>query len=49
MFGLPMLIMLLIVGVGVGIPPFILHNGGWSVALGIIVAGIGATMTLVEG
>lgn len=48
MFGIPMLVMLLMAGVGVEIPPFILHNGGWSMALGIIVAGIGAAMTLVE-
>ena len=48
MFGIPMLVMLLMAGVGMEIPPFILHNGGWSMALGIIVAGIGAAMTLVE-
>ncbi len=49
MFGIPMFGMLLIAGIGMDIPPFILHNGGWSMALGIIVAGIGAAMTLVEG
>ena len=48
MFGIPMLVMLLMAVVGVENSPFILHNGGWSMALGIIVAGIGAAMTLVE-
>ena len=48
MFGIPMFVMLIIAGIGMEIPPFILHNGGWSMALGIIVAGIGAAMILVE-
>ena len=48
MFGIPLVIMLLIAGVGGDIPPFILSTGGWSMALGIVLAGIGAVVSRVE-
>ncbi len=48
MFGIPLVIMLLIAGLGGDIPPFVLGAGGWSMALGIIVGGIGAVIALAE-
>ena len=48
MFGIPLTVMLLIAGLGMDIPPFVLSVGGWSMALGIIVGGIGAVVALSE-
>ena len=48
MFLIPMIAMLLIAGLGMEIPPFILHNGGWIMAFGLITAGIGATIAWFE-
>ena len=49
MFVVPMFVMLGIAVVGVDIPSPILRYGGWSMALGMILAGIGAFMVLVGG
>ena len=48
MFGIPLVIMLFIAGLGGDIPSFVLSTGGWSMALGIILAGIGAVMSVWE-
>ena len=49
MFMLPLLLMLGIALLGPIYPPPILFYGGWSMALGMILAGIGAFMVLVGG
>ena len=48
MFGIPLVVMLLIAVSGMEIPPFLLSVGGWSMALGIVVGGIGAVVALSE-
>ena len=48
MFGIPLAVMLLISGLQMEIPSFVLSVGGWSMALGIIVGGIGAVVALYE-
>ena len=48
LFLIPMSIMLLIVAVGMDIPTFILHNGALSMVFGVLLAGVGAAVTLVE-
>lgn len=48
MFGIPLVVMLLIAVLGMDIPPFVLSVGGWSMALGVIVGGIGAVVALSE-
>ncbi len=48
MFGIPLVVMLLIAVSGMEIPPFVLSVGGWSMALGVIVGGIGAVVALSE-
>ena len=42
MFGIPLVVMLLIAVLGMEIPTFVLSVGGWSMALSLIVGGIGA-------
>jgi hypothetical protein len=49
MFVVPMLLMLGIALLGADIPSPILSFGGWSMALGIILGGIGAVMAWGEG
>ena len=49
MFLIPMVVMLAIAIVGADIPSLILSVGGWSMALGLITAGIGALMELYGG
>ncbi len=48
MFGIPLVLMILIAGLGGDIPPFILSTGGWSMALGIVLGGIGAVVSATE-
>ena len=48
MFGIPLVVMLLIAVLGMDIPSFVLSVGGWSMALGLIVGGIGAVVALSE-
>ena len=49
MFGIPLILMLAIALAGVDIPTFFLSMGGWSMAFGLIVAGIGAFLNLSGG
>ena len=49
MFGLPLLILLAIALAGADIPTLLLSVGGWSMAFGLIVAGIGAFLNLSGG
>ena len=49
MFGVPLILMLAIALAGADIPTFLLSVGGWSMAFGLIVAGIGAFLNLSGG
>lgn len=49
MFGIPLILMLVIALAGADIPALILSVGGWSMAFGLIVAGLGAFMNLTGG
>ena len=49
MFGIPLVMLILIAVLPGDIPRFILSAGGWSMAFGVILAGIGAVMTVAEG
>ena len=44
MFGIPLVILLAIAITGNDIPSRVLSVGGWSMALGVITAGIGAVL-----
>ena len=48
MFGIPLALLVLIAILPGDIPPFILSTGGWSMALGIVLAGIGAIISAAE-
>ena len=48
MFMVPLVLMIFIAAFG-EIPGFVLSFGGWSMALGVITAGIGAVMARGEG
>ncbi len=48
MFGIPLVLMLGIAITGNDVPSTVLSIGGWSMALGIITGGIGATFALME-
>ena len=45
MFGIPLALLILIAILPGDIPPLILSAGGWSMAFGIILAGIGAVVS----
>lgn len=47
MFGIPLVIMLFIALIGLEIPSSVLSVGGWSMALALILGGIGAVMNWV--
>lgn len=49
MFSIPLVIMVAIAVLGADIPFFILWAGGWSMALGVVAAGIAAIIGLVGG
>ncbi len=49
MFGVPLVLMLVIAVTGNDIPSPILYVGGWSMALGVIVGGIGAVVARYGG
>ena len=49
MFGIPLVVMLVIATLMGDVPSFILWAGGWSMAFGVIVGGIGAVMALAGG
>lgn len=49
MFLIPLFLMVAIAVTGTDIPGTILLVGGWSMALGLVTAGIGAFMALAEG
>lgn len=48
MFGLPLLLMTAMAVAGVDIPAMLLSTGGWTMAFGVIVGGIGAVMAVGE-
>ena len=48
MFGIPLAVLILIAVLPGDIPRFILSAGGWSMALGIILAGIGAVVSAAD-
>ena len=48
MFGVPLVVLLAIALVG-DIPSMILAVGGWSMALGIVLGGVGAAIALAGG
>ena len=48
MFGIPLALMIVIAGLGGEIPSFILWAGGWSMALGVVLGGIGAAIAAME-
>ena len=45
MFGIPMILLIVIALLG-DIPPLVLKVGGWSMALGLMLGGIGAVLGL---
>lgn len=49
MFSIPLVVMVAIAALGADIPSFILWTGGWSMALGVVAAGIAAIIGLVGG
>ena len=48
MFGLPLLLMTAMAVAGADIPAMLLSTGGWTMAFGVIVGGIGAVMAVSE-
>ena len=48
MFGIPLVVLLAIALVG-DIPSMVLTVGGWSMALGVALGGVGAAITLAGG
>lgn len=48
MFGIPLVVLLAIALVG-DIPSMVLTVGGWSMALGVVLSGIGSVITLAGG
>lgn len=48
MFGIPLLLMTAIAVTGADIPAMLLSTGGWTMAFGVIVGGIGAVMAAGE-
>ena len=48
MFGIPLILLTLVAIIG-DIPPLMLWAGGWSMALGIILGGIGAVVSWYGG
>lgn len=48
MFGIPLALLILIAILPGDIPSFILSAGGWSMAFGIILAGIGAVISAAD-
>lgn len=48
MFGIPLVVLLAIALVG-DIPSMVLAVGGWSMALGVVLGGIGAAIGLAGG
>ena len=49
MFGIPLVLMLGIAVTGNDIPHLILSLGGWTMAFGVILGGIGAVIALYDG
>lgn len=43
MFGVPLILLIVIAALG-DIPPLVLSVGGWSMALGVILGGVGAVI-----
>ena len=49
MFGIPMIVMLAVAIFLGEVPGQMLFVGGWSMALGVVTAGIGAALSLLSG